>query len=329
MVKRLSILGILGIAIGCSVYFLAYRPVTLAPISSEAPKEQPKAHNQLTLLFVGDIMLSRAVGERITKYNDPTFPFLKSADILRAADFTFGNLENPVSDRGTNMGSIYSFRAEPRVIDGLAYSGFDMVSLANNHMWDYGPEALEDTVNVLHAQNINSIGAGKNAAEANRLVIKDINGVTLGILGFTTLYPKSLEATEDSAGVSSFDIKKISERIKEIKNNNIADILVISLHWGEEYQTISNAFQQDIAHQLITAGADLIIGHHPHVPQEIEHYHDGWIFYSLGNFVFDQTFSEATMSGIAARIAVVDKKIQSAESLRIRINKDYQPVFED
>lgn len=293
-----------------------------------------KPTEEYKLAFVGDIMLSRAVGKQIEKYDDPIFPFRLVAEALRAYDFTFGNLENPVSNRGKNQGSIYSFRADPKTLEGLVFAGFDAVSIANNHIFDWGRDALEDTITLLESNNIEPIGAGRNYDEANDLKIIEIGnlkeGVRLALFGYTNLYPSSLKAGEDYAGISDFNKDLIQKRISEIRDS--VDIVIVSIHWGEEYETQSNALQQEYARAFIDAGADLIVGHHPHVIQEIEKYiphHDqarsGYIIYSLGNFVFDQNFSKNTRTGLIAEVIVKDKKIINVLPHEIYINDTFQP----
>lgn len=280
-----------------------------------------------TLIFVGDIMLSRAVGRQMEKYNNYTFPFQLSADFLKGADITFGNLEGPISARGENQGSIYSFRAHPEVVEGLIYAGFDVLSLANNHIWDWGREALFDTLTILKDNRIIPVGAGENFDEANSLkvVSLDADRLKIGFLAYTNLYPKSLEAKENQVGISRFDIERILKLVAAIKEKREADILVVSLHWGNEYEKNASQWQKKLAHQLIDAGADIIVGHHPHVVQEIERYKKGIIFYSLGNFVFDQNFSKETMEGLAVKVFVSKKGIESEERYKVVINRNFQP----
>jgi gamma-polyglutamate biosynthesis protein CapA len=283
----------------------------------------------ITLLFVGDIMLSRGVANQIEKHNDPRWPFLKIASTTQAADLIFGNLEGPISSRGKNQGSIYSFRVKPEVVEGLKFSGFDVLSLANNHIWDWGKDALADTVAMLEHSSIESAGAGGNYKEANAPAIKKINGTKIEFLAYTNLYPETLKAKENSAGISDFDLEKIKSKIKELNGSagspQAADIIIISLHWGQEYQTHSNLDQQNIAHFLIESGADLIIGHHPHVVQEVEKYLGGWVTYSLGNFIFDQNFSAETMTGLMLKVIVKNKKISEILPVKIKINSAFQP----
>jgi len=278
---------------------------------------------EYAMLFVGDIMLSRSVAKKIYETNNTLFPFLLSADFLRSADITFGNLEGPMSSRGENQGSIYSFRADPSAVKGLVFAGFDILSLANNHIFDWGSVALNDTINLLKSNGIAPIGAGKNYTDANSPTFFYLGNTKVAFLAYTNLYPETLKADENTSGISDFDESRMERTARDVKQK--ADIVVVSFHWGDEYETRSNSKQQIMARKLIDSGADIVIGHHPHVTQEIEKYGNGWIAYSLGNFVFDQNFSEETMKSIAARATVQNKKITNFKSIPIQINSDFQP----
>lgn len=307
-----------------------------------------RASRPISIIFTGDIMLSRGVGYQIKKNNDFNYPFLKIADTVKSADIAFGNLEGPISSRGSNQGSIYSFRDDPKVVEGLKFAGFDVLSLANNHMLDWGRESLEDTVSIFKANNIESVGAGKNYDEANKPVIKEINGTKFAFLAYTNLLPASFTAAKDTAGISEFNPENIKKSVEAAKKN--ADIVIVSLHWGEEYAKSPSLWQKNLAHALIDSGADLIIGHHPHVVQGTEKYTSstntaslvplseaagdesdkqgktGWIAYSLGNFVFDQNFSEETMKGLMIKAVFRNKKLTDFQPIKIDISKTFQPV---
>lgn len=278
----------------------------------------------IKIVLTGDLMLSRLVGKKMELADDYKLPFLKISDVLKTADIVFGNLEGPISDKGTNQGSIYSFRANPRVVEGLNYANFTILSLANNHIWDYGKAAFLDTLKILKNNFIMTVGAGENDAQANEMVIKDIKGSNIGFLAYTMLLPKSMEAGPNYPGISSFNLQKISQKISEVRANSTADIIFVSLHWGNEYETVPGDQQKEIARKLIDAGADVIIGHHPHVVQEYEIYKNGLIFYSLGNFVFDQDFSNETMSGYLVNMEILNKKITKWEVIKTKLNKDFQ-----
>jgi len=278
---------------------------------------------EYSMIFVGDIMLSRSVAGKIYEAQDPLFPFLRIAEFLRSADITFGNLEGPMSSRGVNQGSIYSFRDDPGTVNALTYAGFDVLSLANNHIFDWGSVALTDTLNLLHTNNIKTVGAGRDYNQANAPAIFNLEETKIAFLGYTNLYPKTLKADETSVGISDFDEPNIESQIRKAKQD--ADIVIVSFHWGTEYKKTSTQEQRELAHKMIDWGTDIIIGHHPHVVEEIEHYKNGWIAYSLGNFVFDQNFSKETMEGIAILTKIYNKKILDFSSIPIRINDDFQP----
>jgi gamma-polyglutamate biosynthesis protein CapA len=202
-----------------------------------------------------------------------------------------------------------------------------VLSTVNNHSLDYGRVALGDTIDLLKQAGIASVGTGRAKEEANAPYFTEVQGVRLAFLAYTNLYPKSLEATETSAGISSFNLERAVQEITELKKNT--DVVMVSFHWGEEYQTESHPRERAIAHALIDAGADLIIGHHPHVVQEVEQYKNGFIAYSLGNFVFDQEFSKATMEGLMIEAVVKDKKIVELNKLPIKISPTFQPYLRE
>ncbi len=283
-------------------------------------------HSKVVMLFVGDIMLSRSVGIRMETVDDYRYPFLKVADILRGADLVFGNLEGPISDQGRNQGSIYSFRANPRVVEGLSYAGIDVLSLANNHIWDWGTAALLDTVSILEGADITPIGAGTNSKQANKPALFKIGKAKVAVLAYTTLLSKSLGANSETPGLSTFDLARIKEVVSNLSKEG--NLVVVSMHWGKEYETSANDLQRDIAKELIDSGVDIIVGHHPHVVQELEQYGNGWVAYSLGNFIFDQNFSEETMRGAILRVELDGGNIANVTLMPVRISSDFQASFE-
>ena len=284
----------------------------------------------IKLILTGDIMLDRGVEYMIEKYGngDFKFPFLKIADYLKQFDVVFGNLEGPISDKGEKVGSIYSFRNDPQSIDGLTYAGFNVISLANNHAFDYGREALEDCLAKLNNAGINYVGAGFNASEIGTPIIKEIKGTKIGFLAYTNLGPETWKAIGENSGIAWIDEKllllnSVKQDIEKAKSKS--DILIVSLHSGEEYQKTPTQFQIDFSKMAIEAGADLLVGHHPHVVQPNETYNGGHIFYSLGNFVFDQGFSEETMQGEMVKVIIEDGKIGKITPMNVDINSFFQP----
>lgn len=288
-------------------------------------EQKRKKKEELSLFFVGDVMLSRDIARKIQINGDQKFPFLSVAEHLSSADIAVGNLEGPISSRGKNQGSIYSFRANPEVLEGIQYAGFDLFSLANNHIFDWGRDAIKDTMSILSSSSIYFSGVGKNYEEANTPTVINKNGYSVAFLSLTNLYPKTLFATKDALGISEYDEVKILERIITMRKEN--DVVVILLHWGDEYKTNSNDAQKKFGRELIDAGADIVVGHHPHVAQEIEKYKNGIIAYSLGNFVFDQGFSKETMKGLALDVRCTEIHTCSARPIEVLINSDFQPTF--
>lgn len=298
-------------------------PASLIQHSSEGESD-------VTLMFVGDIMLDRGVAYKVNKEGrgDFKFPFLLIAQELQKADLLFGNLESPISNKGAKVGSIYSFRAKPEAVEGLKYAGFDILSLANNHMFDYQRMALEDTMDILKENGIDYVGAGFDQAEAFSVKLKEIKGTRTGFLAYTNLGPVTWRATADTPGIARIDESSLEEIKADIANiKRVVDILVISLHVGEEYSSKPTPFQRSFARACIEAGADLAVGHHSHVGQEVGQYQNGWIAYSLGNFVFDQGFSDQTMKGVLLKVLIKDKKIKAVMPQEVQLNEHFQPAL--
>jgi poly-gamma-glutamate synthesis protein (capsule biosynthesis protein) len=280
---------------------------------------------KITLIFVGDIMLDRGVKFSIEKYGkrDYRFPFLKIADELKKADILFGNLESVISDKGKKVGSIYSFRAKPEAIEGLKFAGFDILSVANNHIFDYGREAMEDSFKRLKEAKIDFVGGGFNEKEAYAPVIKEINGVKIAFLSFTNLGSEYWSAKGNHSGIAWLKAENLEKGVKEAKEN--ANLVIVSMHFGDEYQKKANSEQKYFAHLAIDSGADLVIGHHSHIVGEIEEYKGKYIFYSLGNFVFDQKFSKETMEGLMLKVSIENSKIKEVIPIKIKLNEFFQP----
>jgi poly-gamma-glutamate synthesis protein (capsule biosynthesis protein) len=326
-VKKILIGGIVAVlGIAAFFVFLGFRKATdiqlpeikLPEISHEEKRPEIK------FIFTGDVMLSRAVGDAMIARKDFGFPARKVSDFFSAADFVAANLEGPMSSRGTNRGSVYSFRADPRAVETLKLLSVSAASLANNHMWDWGPDALTDTASILETNGMIPVGAGADAESANALRVREIKGVRFGFLSYTNLYPRNLEARADSPGISSFEIAKTADEIRAIKSEGRADFLIVFFHWGDEYEPHPNQTQKAIAHALVDAGADMIVGTHPHVPQDAEVYKDRWIFYSLGNFIFDQTFSPETMKGLVAAVVFEGDRVREVQFFENAITRAYQ-----
>ncbi len=278
-----------------------------------------------TLMFVGDIMLSRSVGQKMKQGENFKWPFEKIRNYLHWADLLFGNLECPVTVGRPIISGEMVFRADPEVARGLAWAGFDILSLANNHTPNWGELGLKDTFKYLDEAGISYVGAGGNISQALEPKILKLDNIEIAFLAFndSDVVSVSYEAAETRPGTAFMRIPRMIEKVKEAKEK--ADLVIVSMHSGYEYAYQPNSRQINFAQSAIDAGADLVIGHHPHVVQKIEEYGDGWIAYSLGNFVFDQTFSEPTRRGQILEVILEEGKIKEVKPIDIRINDSYQP----
>ena len=286
-----------------------------------------KAEDEAELVFVGDIMLSRNVARTMGRLGkDFTFPFQGVADVTQRADLAFGNLESPISGRGQKIDKKYTFNAPRHSVEGLTYAGFDVVSLANNHILDYGTIAMDDTVRIAEGNGIRQVGLTTGDEPQNPLILK-ANGVHVGFLAYCDPAPKYSYAEEfyafdrrPAAGTRenlARDIGALRDRV---------DILVVSMHWGIEYQTEPTAHSVALGRFIIDQGADILAGHHPHVQQEPEVYKGGLIIYSMGNFVFDQHSRPLTRISRVYRVYVNRAGVTRAEYLPCEIPKGlWQP----
>ncbi|MCR4739823.1 MAG: CapA family protein [Lachnospiraceae bacterium] len=245
--------------------------------------------------FVGDISFAegysimtklRDVGHDLSQVIRP-----EVMSALRDSDVFMANNEFPYSDRGTpKAGKTFTFRAKPESVKYLTEMGVDIVSLANNHAFDYGEEALVDSLDILRNADIPVVGAGKNISEAMQPVYFKVNKKTVAITSATqierTPNPESREATETSAGVlRTLDPSKMVQCIKTAEEN--ADFVIVFVHWGSENTDLVEDSQRKLAKAYVEAGADLIVGGHPHCLQGADYVDGVPVFYSLGNFWFN------------------------------------------
>jgi poly-gamma-glutamate synthesis protein (capsule biosynthesis protein) len=245
----------------------------------------------ISLVFVGDMMFDRSV-EKLIDENGATYPFEKISDFLKQADLAIGNLEGPIVKKTIQFPrSSLKFAFSEKTVGGLNFAGFDLLNLANNHTQNMGQDGLKETRETLKSANMDSFG-DPLVCSKDFLFKKD----NLIFLGFNKTFP------------STCPDEDILNAIKEIKLSNPESFLIINIHWGSEYQLKNSKQQQELAYKIIDNGADLIIGHHPHVVQNIEKYKNKMIFYSLGNFVFDQYFSVETQKGMVVNLEIYPDK---------------------
>jgi len=239
----------------------------------------------------GDVMISRDVADKIRK-EGPEYPFSGIAPFLKTRDLAFCNLEGSISDRGSPRGRGFLFRSHPDSVAGLFSSGFNMFSLANNHANDFGSNALLDTRTVLEKNGFHCAGAAANAWGALEPAMIEKNGLRIAFFAFRELPFKGGKPRDPQPAVP--DSQSLVASISAVRGN--ADFVIVSYHWGVEYRHLPTLFQKRFAELSIDAGADLVLGHHSHALQPIVKYKDKFIFYSLGNCVFDQEYPMANES---------------------------------
>ncbi len=276
-------------------------------MSRQLAVQSQTASSTVTFLAVGDIMLSRNVAASIKKSGDPLLPFSRLADVLNpptgGADFSFGNLESPFSgsDYFNASGSMV-FNAPKDNIKGLRENKFKVLNLANNHALDQGKKGLDYTIKYLEENNIGHFGAGDNLDQAWQPAIIEQNGIKICFLGTSYASMNDGGKTKNDYVARIEDVDYLDSAIKTAKTE--CDFTVVTMHAGVEYTRTPNQAQKDFAHTAIDAGADMVIGSHPHWIQTMEKYNGKYIFYSLGNFIFDQMWSTDTKEGLALKIQV-------------------------
>jgi poly-gamma-glutamate capsule biosynthesis protein CapA/YwtB (metallophosphatase superfamily) len=285
-----------------------------------------------TLSIVGDVMLGRRVAQ--ASGDDPVRTLRPTAKRLAGAEITVGNLESTLSDDGSPTQGGDSFHADPDVLDGLELAGFDLVSLANNHVGDYGQRALRETLAELRDADLPYVGAGRDLDEARKPVVLTRDGVRIGFLG-TESIGETPAATADRGGTNRLNMPPrtgpLNERQLDRITGDIADlsqqvdVVVVIPHWGTQYTHVPEASQRRVARAFADAGADLVIGGHPHWVQGWETRGDAVIVHSLGNFVFDMDFQAKTMEGVFVEIVLWDGQVKAVEPVPYALDSRFVP----
>lgn len=282
------------------------------------------------LSAVGDILLSGTVAEMIKK-KCPEEPFRFVLDEFKKTDLVFGNLECPLSNRGSHLKNKCCLYSPPEAVKSLKSAGFNVFSLANNHVFDYGYEGFEDTISLLDEIGIHWFGAGKNLEEARTPAILSINNLSIGFLGYSWDFIGSINATKNKFGTAPLNEKLILEDVKKLKEKT--DIVIVSLHGSYDRERYPLPSQRKLAHKIIDNGGSLILGHHPHVLQGIEKYNDEVTVYSLGNFIFpDISYMNYNLiqktenrESMIFRCEISNNGIEDFDIIPIRSNNQFQP----
>ena len=247
--------------------------------------------------------------------------------LIKGADLALANFENPAPDRFRWHTSKTVFTADPKLIDGVVRAGIDYVSIANNHIGDAGDAGILQTIANLKERGLRYSGAGKDLAAARKPAMLDARGTKVAVLGYDTI-AKGYFAGKDETGSSQLSLPRATNDIQNARKAG-ADLVIVFPHWGTEYRRMPFAAQQQLARDIIDAGADMIIGNHAHYAAAMEVYEGKPIWYALGNFVFDQTWSEPTMEGITLELTFEGKELVQVRMRPHIILDKAQPNFLD
>ncbi len=244
--------------------------------------------NSLQVVSVGDILLADA-SQKTLEAHGYDWPFKAVQPLLSRADLILGNLEGPITDHKKKLDKTkgYAYRARKASAGALKRAGFHGLSLANNHILDFGVQGMMDTLDVVKSNGMVPFGAGAGVDEARRGVVFDLGGFRIGVLGysepFNSYKKRGWFAEEDHPGCAALTEEALKEDLARMKKH--ADYVVVSVHWGVNYQEVT-PYQRRMGKVAIELGADLVNGHHPHIAQGIEIHQGKPILYSVGNFVF-------------------------------------------
>jgi poly-gamma-glutamate synthesis protein (capsule biosynthesis protein) len=254
-------------------------------------KPPPPPAVSLSLVAVGDILMHQDV-KRAADLDPAGFPTLWAdlVPLFQGADLAFGNLETPVAPTTGRPGVPFQFNAPDSLPAALRASGFTVLSTANNHAFDQGAKGIRETLGRLKAEHLVAVGSGEDQSQAEALQILERQGIRVAFLGFTDLFNIDLNRRATEPWVRPLELEPALQAVREAKTK--ADLVLVSLHWGNEYQHMPTKRQRDIARALVDAGCDVILGHHPHVLQPAELLETGGrqalVAYSLGNFISNQ-----------------------------------------
>lgn len=275
-------------------------------------------------ITLGDHPLCAGFGA-YSRFNkeEPLFPFLKSLNVLQRSELLFGNLECAHSNLGLKKNDYHSIqmRGDPRHIQALVAAGFKVVNVANNHSLQHGKETFQDSVDALQSHHISCCGlaADHTATHAKPVIIQQ-NGLSVGFLGYSLRPRQYFEHVplyaEGGAEAMERDVLALRKQ---------TDAVIVSVHWGEEFIQRPSPEEIKLARRLVDAGADVIIGHHPHVLRGIEHYGRGHIVYSLGNFVCDMIWDDTLRTSVIFECEITGNGVRNVNLVPTYTNNDYQP----
>ncbi len=291
------------------------------PLSGELRRVATSAAvaREVRLAWMGDVMLADGPGRVIARGRDP---FASVAAAMRQADVRIANLECVVANGGRPVDKPWTFRANPRALPVLQRH-VDVVSLANNHSGDFGPKAFGEMLQRLDRVGLPYFGGGRDLRAAHRPAIIERQGLRIALLGYNEMFPRQFEAGPDSAGIAWADEEQIVADIRAARA--LADVVIPYMHWGQEHSETAHARQRALARLMIHAGADAVVGTHPHVRQDTEMIDGKPVIYSLGNFVFDGFSDPDNNTGSILWMTVSANGVNSWELQSVHIDASGTP----
>lgn len=270
----------------------------------------------VTLVFAGDTVLDADAGALIESGGDPLADF---ASLFAQADIRLANLECVVATTGSAGDKVYTFRAHPRVLPVLRQH-LDGVTLANNHSGDFGRQAFAQMLGLLSQAGLAQVGGGMNLRQAHSPWLIERKGLRIALLSYNEFMPRSFEADHDAPGVAWSEDEQVVDDIRQARSVHRADLVIPFMHWGWENEARANPRQRQLARKMIEAGADAVIGGHPHVTQDIEHHMGKPIVYSVGNFVMKETDNEQQRLGWVLRLSLDPQGVRALDTHVARID---------
>lgn len=289
------------------------------------PKIVP-SYNTISLTAVGDLQMGASCTPVIKK-KGYCYPFDSTEMIIKKADIAIANLEAPFAEKGRPFNKTFTFKVPFDFLQGPLAAGFDIFTLANNHILDYGNQGLFTTLHALDSVGIKHCGAGKDLADAEKPCIINYGKWRIGFLAFSLTYPAEFWAYKNKPGTAYPNIQRIKKILNNLKENT--NLIVVSFHWGGELKKFPKPYQILYAHQVIDYGADIVLGHHPHILQGLEFYKGKLIAYSLGNYVFG-SYSRNVKYSMILKLRYDCKGFLLAEVIPIYVYNpevNFQPVI--
>lgn len=297
-----------------------------AAVGFESPAfaEESAPARPVVIQAVGDLNLAGNAGPTVAR-RGYAWCFDGTRALLAEGDLNLANLETPVTTRRAPADKTFTYRMPPESLDAVRAAGFGLVSLANNHTLDQGPGGLTDTLAALDARSIARAGAGRNAAEARRPAVVEVRGTKVGFLSYSLTFPKSFWADRDKPGTAFGHETWVRADVAALRAR--VDVVLVAFHWGAEKRETPKQYQRTLARAAVEAGADAVIGHHPHVLQGIEVIDGKPVLYSLGNYAFGSSSNVAKDSALA-RLVVEGGRLRGLELVPLLVHNkvvDYNP----